>query len=226
MQQSRNWNAYNQDSWEVGSGVFVWAEPPKRYLIGGTVVNKLYRGEKLAGATPVDFDVKTHKAKLLKIYKAKEAINGTTLKIYAGWDLPIPHVGEAIMKVPSTIDGTGLAVTVQAVDLTDQEAGVITLALSATIADVAANDYLAEAAEAGADKGLYCKPWTLTIEDTIGADSNTVGIARGMKYVYENLSPFMPKVIKDNIKYTEWDWFNEIVEGGDYADDMDEYMRK
>lgn len=222
-----NWNSYGQRKWEVGSGVPVWAEPPSRYEVGGTVVNKLAHGEKLAGATPVEFDVKKKKAKLLKIYKAKEAISGTTLKIYAAWDLAIPNPGEAIMAMPDTIDGTGTAVTVLAVDQTEAEsAGVITLTLSATIAGVTADSYLAQAAEAGSGKGLYCQPWTLTIEDTIGDDYNTVGIARGMKYVYENLAPWLPDVIKNNIKYAEWDWFNEVIADGEYADEFDEFMRK
>lgn len=223
MQRSRNWNAYNEDSWEVGSGVPIWAEPPARYIAGGTVVNKLNRGEKLAGGSPVDFNVKTKKAKILKVYRAKIAINGTTLTIYASWDLPVPHVGDAIMKVPDTIDGTGTAVTVQAID--NSVEGELKLTLSETIAGVVADDYLAEAAEAGANKGLYCKPWTFTLEDTIGAKYNTVGIARGQKYIFENVIPYLPAAIKANIKDVDWDWFNEVVPNGDYSTDYEEYMR-
>lgn len=213
---SRNWNTYNQESWSVGGGVPVWAEPPKRYIAGGIIKNTLVKGEKLAGCTPVDFDVKTKEAKLLKCYQVV-SVNGTKIVVSKAWDLPVPRVGEAIMIAPDTIDGTGQAVTV--VGVVEVSTG-LEVTVDSAITGVAAGNFLVEAKAAGASSEMYCKPWTFTIEDTIAGDFNTVGIARGVKYVYENTIPLMPKVVRDNIKLVEWDWFGEYVQGGNYAEDV------
>ena len=158
--------------------------------------------------------------KIFKVTAVATEGSNTVISIKKAWDLPIVKIGETIMKMPSAIDGTGKAVLVTAVDNSEEGVQKITVP-TASIDSVAVNDYLAQSAatETNATAKLYCQPWTFTLEDTIGARQNSVGIARGMKYIYENLIPFLPPVIKNNIKYVEWDWFGEVVEGGEYIDD-------
>lgn len=65
----------------------------------------------------------------------------------------IPFVGDVLMKAPATIDGTGTAVTVTKVEPTvEASKDVWKVTLSATLADLRANDILVEAVEEGSDK--------------------------------------------------------------------------
>lgn len=223
MQGSRNWNAYDNESWEVGGGKQVWCEPPARYITGAMIANKLDKGEKLAGASPVDYDIVNKTAKILKVFKVKEVTtsgSNTVISLHRLWDLPIVKVGETIMKCPTTMDGKGKAVLVTAVDYSTEGVQVITVP-TANIDSVVAGDYMVQSAatETSASAEMYCKPWTFTLEDTIGARQNSVGIARGQKYLYKNLIPFLPPVIEANMKNVDWDWFGEVVTDGDYITD-------
>lgn len=220
---SRNWNAYDNDSWSVGGGKQVWCEPPARYITGAMIVNKLDKGEKLAGASPVDYDIVNKTAKILKVFKVKEVSTSgtdTIISLWAAWDLPVLKPGETIMKCPTTMNGKGKAVLVTSVDRETEGIQKITVA-TADIDSVAVGDYMVQSAatQTSASAEMYCKPWTFTLEDTVGARQNSVGIARGQKYLYKNLIPFLPPVIEDNMKNVDWDWFGEFVEGGDYVTD-------
>lgn len=220
---SRNWNAYGHESWEVNGGLQVWCEPPARYITGAMVVNKLDKDEKLAGASPVEYDIVKKTAKILKVFKVmKVETSGSNsiISLMAAWNLPIVKVGETIMKCPDNIDGTGKAVLVTNVDRSEEGLQKITVATT-DIDSVAVNDYMVQSAatETNAAAKMYCKPWTFTLEDTVGAKQNSVGIARGMKYLYKNLISPLPPVVEANINNVEWDWFAEIVEGGDYIAD-------
>lgn len=129
---------------------------------GGKLLNpfkgyaKIYAGDFLeydpgiygdAGAT----------VKILKSYQvAKNAASATDVEILLVRDgyKHIPFVGDNIMVAPSTLDGTGTAVTLTAVEeTTDTVAGdVWKVTLSATLGQVNKGDVLVEAAEAGTKK--------------------------------------------------------------------------
>ena len=205
------WNQYKTTSDSVGGGVPVWAVQPERRISGGLVQNTLVVGEKISAGTPLYYDYAAHTAKLLRCWKIKTAtVNGsnTDLVLYRTSLTPEIRVGMNIMVAPATVSGTGKSVTVTAVNssVADQYSlSVVTANMDA----LAANGFLVEAASQGAAVQMYCIPNNLSIEDTIGGDQNTIGVPRGMKYVFENTIPAMPTVVKNNIAYVEWESFNE-----------------
>ena len=205
------WNQYKTTSNSVGGGVPVWAVQPERRISGGMVQNTLLVGEKVSAGTPMYYDYTTHQAKLLKCWKIKTAtVNGsnTDLVLYRTFLTPELRAGINIMVAPSTISGTGKSVTVTAVNSsveTEYSLSVVTANIDALVA----NGFLVEAASQGSAVQMYCQPDNLSIEDTIGGDQNSIGVPRGMKYVFENTIPFMPAVVKNNIKNIEWESFNE-----------------
>lgn len=92
---------------------------------------------------------------LMKTFEVQANISGTTLFIVRDGFRHKPEVGNVIMKAPDTLTGTGLAVTVNAVEATkNKNVNVWKLTLSDTIAGVVKGDIMVEAAEAGADKGM------------------------------------------------------------------------
>ncbi len=218
----RNWNAYPHYSAEFESGVQIWGEPPKEYISGGMVVNKLIEGEKLAGGSPVEFNVKTKEAKILRLFRVdavETQSTNTIISVAKAWDLPIVKKGDVLMVMPTTISGTGKAFVVDTLDDSGDNVSKITVATE-SIDTVKVGSFLVESASeaAGTGKKIFCTPNTLTKEDTVAANQNSVGIVRGECYVFENVIPPMPDVIKDNLKHVVWDWVNEKVEGGDYAE--------
>ena len=207
----QNWNSYNSNKATYGGLVPIWVKQPDRAESGGMLVkNNFVKGEIISAGTPVAFDTATKLAKILKVFKvtATSVVDTTTLiTISQVGNLPKLNAGDIVMVVPSTIAGTGKGVAVSAIDTT--VAGVTTFTVTTTSIDsVAVGTYLAQAESAGSGKALYCQPTSLTIEDTVVADKNSVGIAVGDKYVYANTIPWLPTVIANNIKMLEFATFN------------------
>lgn len=93
--------------------------------------------------------------KILKTYQVAKAVGAAATEILIVRDgyKHIPFVGDNIMVAPETLDGTGTAVTVTAVEATtDAGVDVWKLTLSATLGAIKKDVVLVEAAEAGADK--------------------------------------------------------------------------
>lgn len=90
---------------------------------------------------------------LLKTYEVAAAVEAaaTSLTIVADGYHHLPFVGDVLMKAPSTVTGTGTAVTVTAVEKGD---GIFTLTLSAAIGALSKGDILVEAVEAGSGKKM------------------------------------------------------------------------
>jgi len=214
----RSWNQYAKYYHEIGSGVPVWCELPARFITGGLIQNKLELGEYLAGGTPVEYDVKTKKAKLLKLWKVeKVATSGsdTTITLKKSWDLPLIKGGDVVMVVPATLKGTGKAVKIDKIDDSKETEVTITVA-TADIDAVAVGKFLGESAATATGSGasLYAIPNSLTLEETVGGDQNSVGIARGHKYIYQNTIPPMPEVVSGAIPDLYFDYFNEVQSSG------------
>ena len=207
----QKWNTYNSDKATYGGLVPIWVEQPDRAESGGMLVNtNLVKGEIISAGTPVAFDVATKLAKILKIFKVSATSvvdTNTVITVPQVGNLPKLNTGDVIMVVPATIAGTGKAVATGTIDLSIDGVATITVP-TASIDAVTVGTYLAIAESAGSGKALYCQPTSLTIEDTIVGDKNSVGIAIGDKYVYQNTIPWLPTVIANNIKMLEFAKFN------------------
>lgn len=93
--------------------------------------------------------------KILKSYKVAKATGAgdTTVLLVRDGYKHVPFVGDNIMVAPDTLDGTGTAVTVTAVEETKEEdQDVWKLTISATLGVVKKDAVLVEAAEAGTGK--------------------------------------------------------------------------
>lgn len=93
--------------------------------------------------------------KILKSYQVAKAVGETDTSVLIVRDgyKHIPFVGDNIMVAPETLDGTGKAVTVTAVEATTEAgADVWKLTLSAAIGAVGKDAVLVEAEAAGDDK--------------------------------------------------------------------------
>jgi len=111
---------------------------------------------------------------ILKTYEVADAVanNATTVLIVRNGYRHIPFVGDILMVEPSTLGGTGKAVTVTAVSATTATiSGVSTevwsLTLSATLGAIQKGKILVEAKEAGNDKQMLVSninmvlPWDM-----------------------------------------------------------------
>lgn len=211
------WNRYRSTSQQVGGGIPVWVEIPKDVVGGGMVLNNLRIDEVLASGTPVEYDYKTHNAKLLKCFKVEStAVSGTdtVITLLKTARTPQLYAGMNVMVAPATVTANGKAVTVTSVDESTEGVYKITVA-TADIDAVNNTKYLVEATSAGAAVKMYAIPNNFTKEDTVGGDQNTIGIPRGEKYLYENMIPALPDSIKTYIvekARVEFAWFPEEVQ--------------
>jgi len=220
---AQNWNVYNSSSAKFGGQVPVWVRTPKSVESGGLIDKaNLAAGEIISAASPFAFNTTTKAAKLLKIFKVKAATvvdTNTTITVYNVGNLPIVHNGDILMVLPSTLAGTGKAVAVSSLDLSVAGEASFTV-VTANIDAVAAGTYLVQSSSttAGSGKSLYCIPNTFSLEDTIVGDINTIGLAQGEKYLYENTAPWLPAIVAAAIPMLELAHFNEVQNSGYVAD--------
>lgn len=212
---AQGWNRYTSKSYEVGGGIPVWVEIPKDTVTGAYLLNKLKDNEVLHSGSPVEHDYKNHKAKILKCFEISAVtVSGTDTIVSLAKNALTPQIyaGMNVLVAPTTLTGTGKAVTITAVDETDPEVSKITV-VTADIDALTVGKFLVEADKTGAGAKMYAVPNNLTKDDTVGGDQNTVGIPRGEKYIYENMIPAMPDVVKKNVvsvAYVEFAWFPEV----------------
>ncbi|MCF0202769.1 MAG: hypothetical protein HUK08_05330 [Bacteroidaceae bacterium] len=95
---------------------------------------------------------------ILKTFEVRDAVtSGTSIKIVRNGYRHVPFVGDILMIAPSTLTGTGTAVTVTAVTAgTDATGDYWQITVSSAITP-AAGDILVEAAEAGSGKQALVK---------------------------------------------------------------------
>lgn len=214
---AQTWNRYVSKSDQVGGGVPVWVEIPKDAVGGAYLKNTLKLNEVLASGSPVEYNHKTHEAKILKCFKVTDvAVSDTNsiVTLLRTARTPELYAGMNIMVAPATVTGTGKAVTVTSVDESESGSYKITV-VTADIDAVTAGKYIVESEASGAAKKMYAIPNNFTKDDTVGGDQNTLGIPRGEKYIYENTIPALPDVVKNNIvsvARVEFAWFPEEVE--------------
>lgn len=208
------WNRYGPTSSTIGGGIPVWVEIPKDAVGGALLLNKLRLGEVLSSGSPVEYDHKTHNAKILKCFKieAVEVVDtNSIITLLKTARTPALYIGMNLMATPSAITGTGKGVLISAVDEATPNAYKVTVA-TASIDALAVGKYLVEADKVGTGAKMYAIPNNFTKEDTVGGDQNTLGIPRGEKYLYENTIPALPDVVKNNIvsvARVEFAWFPE-----------------
>ena len=218
----RKFNGFEQRNLTIEGGFPIWAEIPKQVKMGGKIANTLADGEILPAGSPVYLDIETATAKILKCYKIKAVATGggTGTETYeiTLFDLPLtptPKVGEYVMVMPSTLTGTGKAVAIAALD--DSVEGELTFSVLQSAFDLPVEGGFivqSSATAAGGSKSIYCVPNSLTINDTVGATTNLVGVARGEKYIYKNTMAPVPDVVLANIPMLEYAWFGELQNSG------------
>ena len=212
---AQQWNRYNSRTNHIGGGVPVWVEIPKDVVGGGYLMNKLKQDEVLASGSPVQYDHRTHEARVLKCFKVVNVVASeanSEISVLRTARTPQLYVGMSIMVAPETVSGKGKAVVVTNVDESENGLYKITVA-TADLDTVKKDDFLVESSGVGASVAPFAIPNNLTKDDTIGGDQNTIGIPRGEKYLYENTIPAMPAVVKDHIvsvARVEWAWFPEL----------------
>lgn len=107
----------------------------------------------IPGGTPIEYDAEALTAKLcirLEVYEdaASDAVEYKVKKDYGLIYAPIYNVGTDIMKMPTTLTGTGAAYDITDIDTSSPLYDVITL--STTLGAATAGDILAEADDNGA----------------------------------------------------------------------------
>ena len=210
------WNSYSKQSAKFGGTIPVLCQPALKRQHGATVVNEnLVEGERVAAGTPMEFDLATRTAKLLKAWKIKAVeVSGsnTVVTLHKTAVSPVLHNNTVVMVMPATLEGTGKAALCGVV--TEGE-NIYTVTLATSSFDtLAVGGFLVEAKEAGSGKAPYCKPNHITTEDVIKGTENTlVDVMRGHIYMYLNTIPAMPEVVKaamfNNDIQVSWEMYNE-----------------
>ena len=196
---------------EVGGMIPVYINAPLTRVGSGLLGNKLKYMEKLSVGSPFEYNYKTRVSKILKCFEVKETSTSDTntiITLKRTFLTPMLYPGMNLMVEPSTINGTGKAVTITSVDESKSNEYKITVP-TADIDAVSKGKFLVEAEGSGSGKKMFCIPDNLTIKDTIGGDQNLLGVPYTRKYLYENCIPAMPKIVKDNIKDVVWERIDE-----------------
>lgn len=210
------WNSYTKRSGKFGGVIPVLAQPGvlKRQH-GATVMNSMNVGERIAAGTPFEFNLAARTAKFLKVWKIKATEvsgNNTIVTLHRTATSPVLNGNTVLMVMPSSLTGTGKAA--MATSVAEGENVYTVTLLTASFDALSVGGFLAEAAEAGSGKTLYCKPNNISTEDTVKGSENTlVDVPRGHIYMYENTIPAMPEVVKaalfNNDIQVAWELYNE-----------------
>lgn len=209
------WNSYSKQSGKFGGTIPVLCQPVLKRQHGATVVNALNVGERVAAGTPMEFDLASRTAKLLKAWKIKAVeVSGsnTVVTLHKTATTPVLHNNAVVMVMPSTLTGTGKAASAGVV-VEGENVYTVTL-VTASFDALNVGGFLVEAKEAGSGKAPYCTPNQITTEDVVKGSENTlVDVARGHVYMYENTIPAMPEVVKaamfNNDIQVSWELYNE-----------------
>ena len=210
------WNSYSKQSGKFGGTIPVLCQPALKRQHGATVVNaNLIVGERVAAGTPMEFDLATRTAKLMKLWKIKNVeVSGdnTVVTLHKTAVTPVLHHNTVVMVMPSTLTGTGKAAVCGNVT-EGEDVYTITLA-TASFDTLKAGAFLVEAKEAGSGKAPICVPNHITTEDVVKGSENTlVDVMRGHIYMYQNTIPAMPEVVKaamfNNDIQVSWEMYNE-----------------
>jgi len=195
-------DTYVNNRQTLGGGTPVWRHQPSFRMVGGLLTSTFLKGELLHAASPVDYDEKTHIAKILKCFKVTAvSVDGsnTIIKMANTFMSPTLNVGMNVMVAHSTLAGTGKGVLISAIDTSVDGSYTITV-LTASINSVTVGSFIVEASAAGAGVTMYCKPNTLLANDLIIGEQSSVSIIRKEPAsLYRNSMPDAPDIVIDNI---------------------------
>lgn len=144
-------NTFGSKTRKFGGAFPVWKDVFSKVDGGGVFEKTPDVGDVIPAGTPVYLDKIGGTSKCLEFYEAQEGSAGTTLKVIVGMGLPTPTVGQFLMKVPDTLNGTGTGVKVTKVVIDGNEA---TVTLSADPDTLAVGDFLTVAAASGATQKM------------------------------------------------------------------------
>lgn len=94
-------------------------EIPKDVVSGAYLLNKLRIDEVLASGSPVEYDYKNFKAKILKCFKVtkvKKSGANSDITLLKTARTPQLYSGMNLMVAPSNVEGTGIGVTITSVN--------------------------------------------------------------------------------------------------------------
>lgn len=200
-------NAYGTGTRTVGTGLPVWVEILGKWQAGGNVTVLPAAGTVIPAGTPVELNTQAHTAKVLNFYRVHESINGsaTTLKLTVLPGLPRLVAGKYIMVPPTTMAGTGTAITVGTVTAGTVYDSITIIANS--LGALTAGDLLVEAAGTSTGQAYFALPNALTANDVyIDADTTfatVAGVYSGK--VYAKRTPLMNSVVKANMPQIAFD---------------------
>lgn len=200
-------NAYGTGTTTVGAGLPVWVEILGKWQAGGKVTVLPAAGTVIPAGTPVEMNSEDHTAKILNFYRVHENVGtgDTTLKISVLPGLPRLTAGKFIMVPPTTMAGTGTAITVGTVTTGTVYDSITIIANS--LGALTAGDLLVEAAATGSGKAYFALPNALTANDVyVDADTTyatVAGVYSGK--VYAKRTPLMNSVVKNNMPQIAFD---------------------
>lgn len=215
------YNEYSRSSASFGGHLSVFVREPEKVEGGGFLKNTgLVKGEILSAGSPVAYDPHTHDAKILRIWQVKAAevvdTDYTKVTVYYGGNIPQIHATDVVMVLGSTLAATGKAALAGDIDLSVAYEASFTV-LTAALDSVTVGAFIVQSssATAGSGKSIYCIPTSLTTEDTVIGDQNTVDIARGPKYVYKNvIARFHPAIVAAAIPMIDYAHYPELQGSG------------
>lgn len=144
-------NTFGNKRRKIGGGFPVWRRVYSKVLAGGVFSTLPEEGCVIPAGTPVYQKVTGGEAIPVEFYRALNGSTGTTLKVTVGTGLPTPAVGEVLMIVPETLDGTGEGVEVTKVAV---DGNVATVTLSKDPGTLSEGKILTVAAEKGDSKKM------------------------------------------------------------------------
>lgn len=162
-------NNWPQPEKKVGGGRHVWhlTAKPIGKIPGGFKLDlsTFPRGSVLPGGTPIKYDEATRTAEAhiaVSVYETA-AIGATSVKVKKNLGNTVVHSGINLIPAPSAIGGTAAAITVTAVDASNPNYDVLTVA--ALEAALTESTVLVEADKAGAEAKIKVVPNALTFHD-------------------------------------------------------------
>ena len=175
----QNPDSYSTGYASYGGGTPVWRHKPAGWvMVGGMLSSTFIKGEVLHEGSPVYYNAQTHAGKILKCFKVTAVStsgSNTIITLANSFTTPSLNVGMNLMVAPSTLAGTGKAVTITAVDSSVANYYTITVA-TANIDAVTVGSYMVEAAASGSGVAMYCQPNTLLVNDLVIGDMNSISI--------------------------------------------------
>lgn len=181
-------------------GLPVWVEIFGKLTSGGVLSKLPAVGTVIPAGTPVYLAVAGGKAYIHEYYKALAGSSGTTLIVRYNMALPIPAVGDYLMKMPDSIDGTGQSGKVTKVVL-DEENNIATVTLSAD-PGYSVGDILTLADGGGATAGLLYKEISGLTENDIyiaeGTNTATCAVVWSGKIMSDRIQP-VPAIFRQMI---------------------------